>query len=209
MTVLLVAPNSRTGNVYKKFERVAPQWPPLGLGYLASYAQQAGYGCQIVDLTAENLSNQTFADTYIPSPVSSEKTVVGIYCIITNYSEVIRLVHTIKNKNSTIIVVLGGPFIDKTTVSFFTKKTEVDYFVIGEGEVAFSQLLGALDQGQLPNNIPGLTYRHGFEWVSNPAGSFVDNLDSLPKPARHLMPALTTYRPYIHTRNFPIGGLIT
>jgi anaerobic magnesium-protoporphyrin IX monomethyl ester cyclase len=64
----------------------------------------------------------------------------------------------------------------------------VDYVVIGEGEETLPSLIEALMAGQSLADVEGLAYRDGGQVVATPRSHYVENLDALPLPARHLLP---------------------
>jgi magnesium-protoporphyrin IX monomethyl ester (oxidative) cyclase len=64
----------------------------------------------------------------------------------------------------------------------------VDYVVIGEGELTMLNLLKTLSKGASFNEIDGFAYREDGKTVINPKKRFIEDIDSLPLPARHLLP---------------------
>ena len=79
---------------------------------------------------------------------------------------------------------VGGPHISVLQQEFFRECPELDFGIVGEGETAFSGLVKRLEEGKDPWEVPGLV---GPE-KRNPPGNFIDDLDSVPFPARHLLP---------------------
>jgi radical SAM superfamily enzyme YgiQ (UPF0313 family) len=67
---------------------------------------------------------------------------------------------------------------------------EVDYVVIGEGEQTMAKLADSIVKGEedrIIAKIPGIAYRLDSEIVRN-APEFISDLDTVPFPARHLLP---------------------
>ncbi len=63
----------------------------------------------------------------------------------------------------------------------------VDYVVAGEGEIAFAELVHALDSGNSCEKIPGVWYsKNGRSYYGGDRGRFVD-LNSLPEIPYHLI----------------------
>lgn len=58
----------------------------------------------------------------------------------------------------------------------------VDYVCSGEAELSLPALCNAIDAGQLPSSIPGLSYRHANTSITTPPGKPLENLDELPIP---------------------------
>ncbi|MGE5253637.1 MAG: B12-binding domain-containing radical SAM protein, partial [Planctomycetaceae bacterium] len=81
-------------------------------------------------------------------------------------------------------VVVGGPHVSVLQQEFFRECPEADFGVVGEGEKAFAGLARRLEEGKDPWEVPGVV---GPE-KANPPGDFIEDLDSLPFPSRHLLP---------------------
>jgi len=69
------------------------------------------------------------------------------------------------------------------------KHEEVDFAVIGEGEMAMVNLAKSLVYGGGLDleNIPGIAYKRGKSIAVNPQ-LFIEDLDNVPPPSRHLVP---------------------
>src|SRR5512135_1769714 len=104
------------------------------------------------------------------------------------------------------MVVMGGPhpgYVDEEILS--TKR--VDFIVRGEGEVTFSELVVALEKNGRTDSIQGISFFSEGKPVRTPARPFIEDLDSLPLPARHLIPIEDYQRTKFGGR--PIAPLIT
>jgi anaerobic magnesium-protoporphyrin IX monomethyl ester cyclase len=60
----------------------------------------------------------------------------------------------------------------------------IDFVIIGEGEYTLLELSKTLGNGGDPSNVKGIA----FDGVVTPARPLITDLDSLPLPARHLLP---------------------
>ncbi len=111
--------------------------------------------------------------------------VVGISTDTTRHRQALQLAKRAKVRGCT--VVMGGPhpgFVDEEILS--TRR--VDFVVHGEGEVTFSELVAALEKrdGNF-HSIQGISFFSNGQLVRTPPRPFMENLDSLPPPARHLI----------------------
>jgi radical SAM superfamily enzyme YgiQ (UPF0313 family) len=70
------------------------------------------------------------------------------------------------------------------------KNQVFDYAIRGEGEKSFLALI----QGEDKRKIGGLSFKDGNNFVHNPEGEHIKDLDTLPFPAYHLLP-VEKYRP--------------
>jgi len=64
----------------------------------------------------------------------------------------------------------------------------VDIIVRGEGEETMVELADALEKGWSTGETLGVCFRRNNDVVINPPRPFIQNLDLLPFPARHLLP---------------------
>ena len=63
------------------------------------------------------------------------------------------------------------------------KSRSLDFAIIGEAEYTLKEIL----EGKNPSEILGLCYKSGNEIIQNDQRPFIENLDELPFPARHLV----------------------
>jgi radical SAM superfamily enzyme YgiQ (UPF0313 family) len=123
-----------------------------------------------------------------------EYDVVGITAMTFTLIDVKETIQLVKRVNPACKVVLGGPH-----VNLYPNETmqmqDVDFLVIGEGELIFSDLLDHMDDHmddiEKLRGIKGLVFKDGEGRVINtgiPDTIEESVLDTLPFPARHLTP---------------------
>ena len=112
---------------------------------------------------------------------------VGISCQFTPYvEETLKTSQIVKNINSAIPVIVGGAHASALPVEVL-KSPYIDYVIIGEGEETLPALIDCLAEGRDPGSLAGIAYKYGGQSVVNPRRDFIENLDSLPLPARDLL----------------------
>lgn len=119
----------------------------------------------------------------------------GISSLFTPYhQEALRVAQLIKEVNQRIKVVMGGSHISVNPAEVL-RSPFVDLVLLGEGEERFPFLLRKYEKGEFNkwDGIDGIGYRWKGEIHINPLMSFIQNLDSLPFPARDLI-SLDSYR---------------
>ncbi|MGZ3569836.1 MAG: B12-binding domain-containing radical SAM protein [Thermodesulfobacteriota bacterium] len=104
------------------------------------------------------------------------------------YGEALKIAEIIKNWDRKKIVAMGGAHVSCDPERVL-KSPFVDFVVLGEGEVRFPSLLEQIAKGRLKNfeQIDGVGYRGDGEMRINPVQNFIQDLDSLPHPARELL----------------------
>lgn len=154
--------------------------PPLGFAYLASFVRKEGYNPLILDLNIDNLSDEEiFGLVREHNPL-----VVGISFMTNQYGECLRLAKLMKSSSKSIPIVVGGPHVSALPKEILNECAEIDFSVIGEGEITFLELLKALDGGGKGfHSIKGLCFRDNGGIIQTEPRDLIEDLDSLPFPA--------------------------
>jgi anaerobic magnesium-protoporphyrin IX monomethyl ester cyclase len=151
-------------------------FPPLGLLYIAAYVEKEGYQVVVRDLAVRKKKEDIDFKKY---------DMVGISTDTTRHRQALQLAK--KAKSSGCTVVMGGPhpgYVDKEILS--TKK--VDFVVHGEGEITLSELVAVLQRGDGElNSVKGISFLSNGQAVRTSPRPFIEDLDRLPLPARHLI----------------------
>jgi anaerobic magnesium-protoporphyrin IX monomethyl ester cyclase len=172
MRILLVNPPSRAS---QKEELIVP---PLGLAYLAAVLEREGHEVKVLDAFARGLSWNEFEE----EAQREKPDLLGIGGLTPTLDSTLRAIRICRPH--TRYLVMGGPHISVHKQEFFRTCPELDFGIIGEGEESFPALVRRLETGKDPWDLPGLV---GPERC-NPPGPFIQELDQLPFPARHLLP---------------------
>lgn len=164
----------------ESLNRVQGVLPPLGISYIAAILEKNGYEVGILDAIASNLTKDETRD-YIKK---ERPDVVGVTTMTSNIRGALEAASVAKESGATVVI--GGPQLSvypKETLSY----DFIDYGVIGEGEYTMLELVKALQRKESIEDIKGLIFKKDGEvHVNEPA--IVHDLDSLPFPARHLLP---------------------
>ncbi|MBM3255168.1 MAG: radical SAM protein [Candidatus Omnitrophica bacterium] len=187
-----------------RFNAVIDVYQPLGLAYIAAVLEQSGYEVQVIDAKAERLSN----NEVIKRLLDFKPRIVGLTSSTPDICAAISLAKQIKAQDGPIL------FIGGTHVSALPEETMqeacFDYGIVGEGERTVVELADAISKGDRENirHIKGLVLRDGPKIVCTPPREYIDDLDTLPFPARHLFPALSKYT-YLYYKSLPLATIIT
>ncbi|MEW6170369.1 MAG: radical SAM protein [Candidatus Omnitrophota bacterium] len=95
----------------------------------------------------------------------------------------------IKNKFPEIKIVCGGMHFNAMPLESLNEHPEIDFVVVGEGEVTLTELLREL-KNSTPKleQVNGIAYRKNKKAVLTQPRCLIADLDSLPLPAYHLFP---------------------
>lgn len=159
--------------------------PPLGLAYVASSLELGGFQVEILD----NYLLKKSIDDIKEIVKKQGPEIVGITCGSVTYRRCIETAKAIKDCLPSSKVVVGGWHPSYMPESLL-QHPEIDYVIMGEGERAIVEIANCIIKGEdfsVISKIPGLAYRHKGKMVKN-APRFIDDLDTVPFPARHLLP---------------------
>jgi radical SAM superfamily enzyme YgiQ (UPF0313 family) len=208
MKILLIHPPfSLTVAGRDEWDKVIPRIHPLGIGYLASYLLKHGHDVKIVDAHLEKLELIDILDrinSYGPD-------LIGISTTTPTFKITIKIAQEIKKNAPGLKIFIGGAHITATPETAMVSKC-FDYGIVGEGEKTFLELVQYLENPSNKNifDIAGLALRKNGKVFNTPIRGYIENLDELPMPARHLMIALKeTQAVPASVYKLPSGNLIT
>jgi len=158
--------------------------PPLGVTYVAAAFAAAGAEVKILDY---------IVNRYTPEKLKAEldafrPDAVGATSVTLNFYGAADIVRTAKRHQPDIVAIMGGPHVSFDAENTLKAYPEIDLIVRGEGERTIAELTPRLhDRGDW-DAIRGLTFRRNGELVRTEDREFIEDLDTLPLPARHLLP---------------------
>lgn len=157
--------------------------PPLGVAYIASSLEGDGHSVKIVDMDALRLKiDDLLAITGEYKPDS-----VGFSVLTPFYKTVCVFASKIK-KLFDIPIFIGGAHPSGLPEGSLQECPNIDIAVIGEGEETVRELISAIDEGRGLHETKGIAYREGDKIVRNPPRELIEDIDSVPFPAWHLLP---------------------
>ena len=171
--------------------------PPLGLAYLASVLEK-DYEVKILDAVVEGFENEQVIDRefkryglhFDDIKRGIEKfnpDVVGISCLFSTQAENShKVIKIAKEVNPDIITLFGGAH-PSVLPELVMEDGNIDFVIIGEGEHTTRELLRALETGSGFLALDGLAFRENGSVRVLPKTNYIQHLDSLPFPARHLL----------------------
>lgn len=164
--IVLIEPRA-PGQHFFKFAKL----PRLGLPLLGAILKKLGYQVKIFceELAPIEWNEVLNAD------------LVGISTITSTATRAYRLLKKIKEAGKNIPIVMGGPHV--TFLPEEALSQGADYVVRKEGEETLVELLNHLQDGDLePEEVAGLSFRRGKNFVHTPDRRLLKDLDDLPFP---------------------------
>jgi radical SAM superfamily enzyme YgiQ (UPF0313 family) len=152
--------------------------PPLGLLYIAGMLLRHDFEVCLVDGCLDGREAiQRAIREFRPD-------LVGVTCLTPGRKKALEVGRMAKEIHPGTKVLFGGAHPTIMYSQMMTHYREIDYIALGEGEHTCLEVA----QGIPPSEIRGLVYRdHAGKIVRNSQRPHVENLDSLPFPAWHLI----------------------
>lgn len=170
--------------------------PPLGLAYMAAVLEQRHNPVRIVDCVVEGFDTEIEQGHRVVYGLPTNQLlhiiaeyqpdVIGISCVFSTLDSIVKdLAGCIKREFPEIIIVLGGTHAT-VMAEQLVRRPSIDYVVRGEGDYAFPKLVEHLEQKRQVETISNLTWLDNGQVHSTPQ-EFIQDIDKLPLPARHLL----------------------
>jgi anaerobic magnesium-protoporphyrin IX monomethyl ester cyclase len=156
---------------------------PMGLAYIAAYLEREGMSVSLVDAYADELGmDEVLARVGLENPL-----IVGISCLTPNAPVVYEIAGAIRKRFPKVVLVMGN-----VHPNIFRRETLeaglADFIVEGEGEATMTELVRAVADRKPLDKVLGIHYREDGRVVSTGKRPLITDIDSLPLPARHLLP---------------------
>lgn len=160
---------------------------PLGLLYIGAVLEKEGHDVHISDMRSEHSVNMDLVpkgyDIYGVSATTGE------YHFAKEIAGRLKDREWNRNGNRNSILVLGGPHATHKPIETL-KDTDYDKVCVGEGENTMSELADSdlVNEESRLYNVDGIAFKDGNDIVVNEKRKLIKDLDSIPFPARHLLP---------------------
>jgi radical SAM superfamily enzyme YgiQ (UPF0313 family) len=181
---------------------------PLGIGYIASVLREHRQPVDVLDCVIEGFNDIVEvkeASNYMVFGLYGDKLkerikairsdIVGISCPYYTTQKTSIQISKIAKETGAKWVVLGGQHASGL-IDYFLAIPEIDFIIIGEGDLSFLELVQTLQAGQLEklDSIDGIAFKKNGKIHINPKNNYIQDLDSLPFPARDMFPMEEYFR---------------
>ena len=175
-------------------------WVPLGLTYIAAILENNGHSIEIIDLNEKKMTEDDLRNYF-----KKDVDVVGITGMITEYQKILKIIDIAKDGFPDRKVILGGP-LATTLPHQLLEQSKADFIAIGEGENTTPALVRAIEHESDVTEIRGIGYKKGEQIVINEPVIPIDNIDTIPFPARHLLDMEKYIRNHFESFGWGIDG---
>jgi radical SAM superfamily enzyme YgiQ (UPF0313 family) len=174
---------------------------PLGLSYIAAVLESHGFSSAIMDMSFQEIGLERVEEKL----AHDKPEIVGISSMTSNFQNALMVAKAVKLRSPESTVVMGGVHPTFTHKEILSTIPEVDVVVRYEGEFTMSDLADALENNRSLREVKGISFREGTRVISTPLRERIEDLDSLPFPAHHLLePSVENYIRNFGKRSLPV-----
>lgn len=169
MNVLILMPKIPVGQEYMF---------PLGIACVSAALKKSGYNVFTMNLNFyDDWQKELYS--YIEN---NNIEIVGTGGLTADYHQINQILEYIDVSFPKVIKVLGGGIVTASTHIIFEMFPCLDIAMQGEGEIAWVELMNALENQKELSEVPNLIYRNGNELIMTRVAKDIENLDELPFP---------------------------
>jgi radical SAM superfamily enzyme YgiQ (UPF0313 family) len=206
--VLLINPHPSMHILDGQRETVLrPPELPMGIAALAAYLEAERIPVQCLDLAVCNDPSKAL----VKKLQAYQPRYIGITALSTAMPAVEAAADLCRDEvGDDALLIVGGEHASFLKGELLRDHPVFDYLVYGEGEQTLAELVHRLDGGEHVDDVQGLVYRQEKEIFVNDPRPLIEDIDSLPFPARHLLP-VERYVPLQHRGDFmrlPSAGIV-
>lgn len=154
---------------------------PMGTLYVSAYLKQSG----VANVFTLNLNHCQGEEMDILADVINSENIdiVGFGGLSGEYQDMARMAHYVRTIKPDITLMMGGGIVTSDPETAMLAIPEIDYGMIGEGELTIVELVDALTHDKDLHEVDGLIFRDQYGCLIRTASrKEIENLDSLPIP---------------------------
>ncbi len=171
------------------YPRLFPQmhglWAPLGITLLGTILRDDGHTIKLLDASFDNDLTRIKRELSVFAP-----DIVAISCstdLLPNGKVLLA-----EAKRNGCITIAGGPHPTIAPLETLVNP-DIDFIVIGEGEVTLRELLRVIEENGDLTKVKGIGFKLNNTPTINPAREFITDLDALPLADRELLETFPRY----------------
>lgn len=204
MKILLANPPTQNNKLFIREGRCNQEqgawstlWPPVSLATAGAVLENRGHNVDILDCPAQMIDYEPFCQKITPG----EYDIVCWSTATPSITSDLFLSKTIKHMDPDIKTVVFGTHVTELADVCLQQETSLDFIIRNEPEETLAELIACLEDKKELSSVTGLSFsQEPHKICHNPPRPYINNLDSIPFPAWHLLD-LDRYRlPLIHKK---------
>lgn len=148
---------------------------PIGLGYICTAIDKAGYSFDLIDIDAHRHSPEE-----IRRLIGKKKyDVACMGSIVTGYPMIKDLANEIREQHTDCTIIVGNSVAHSTEIVL--NKTVCDIAVLSEADLTITELLLALDKNKPLEDVDGICFNKNGDLYYTAPRKYIKDLSILPK----------------------------
>jgi radical SAM superfamily enzyme YgiQ (UPF0313 family) len=156
-----------------------PRFTPLALLYLKAYLVER-MAFEFDDVRINEFSSDVDPEVAACEILKGKPDIVGLSCYVWNVVTLTAIARRIKEVNSGIVIVLGGPEVGPRASSVLRAHAYIDVIVKSEGEVPFAEIVEA--KGKNLDRVRGIAFRHRGQICETIDAPILKDLNKISSP---------------------------
>lgn len=179
---------------------------PLGIFYLAAILEKQGEEVQVLDCESLKISHEEL----IALLKKSKARLFGITATTVGFYRARSLAEMVRAAIPEMQIIIGGPHMSAMPEPTMQTKA-FDFGITHEGEIPLSKLVACLLHGKGSlQEVPNLYYFENNTLMRTDRMEYIQEMDSIPLPARHLCRDFSVYKPPVGAfRDKPVMNMLT
>lgn len=167
----------------------------IGVEYLSSILKKNGHNTELVyspklfddTMSQIKILGKLFAhiNNIVKRIISSKPDIVAFSVVTDDYQWCLKICKKLKKEAPHIKTIFGGIHVTSVPDIVFENKC-IDFLCIGEGEIALTELINALNKNKKIDKIKNIWLRKNDKIIKNPLRELISDLDILPFPDKDL-----------------------
>lgn len=152
---------------------------PLGIAYISSVLKAEGFN--VFNLNLNHLDGEI--ETIINQEISAHKIdVVLTGGLSYQFINLKNIIDAVKNNHPSLKIIMGGGIITGDPHVAMEALQDVDFGVVGEGEITIVELAKALENGTDFDDIDGIIFKKDSDYFLTKPRKEIMDLDAIPLP---------------------------
>jgi radical SAM superfamily enzyme YgiQ (UPF0313 family) len=170
----------RVALVNPRVESYSSILPPLGLLYVAAVLEREGHEVRVFDI-------HPYDDKDLPGLAAYRPDVIGMTILTDYWPRAVKVAAFVGQAIPNATFVIGGIHVT-TMPEESLEALGADVAVLGEGEYTMRELCGRIARKEGWTDVAGIMFKDAAgAFVRTTARPYIENLDEVPMPARHLL----------------------
>lgn len=134
----------------------------LGVASICSFLRDKNYDVSLLSLYNWDLENKPEAQKKYAEEIAGKYSLVGMSMFFTNADLIYQLSREIKLANPECRIFCGGRLASDAYVDIFNESEDIDYIILGDGEIPVLNLVRVLEEGSDVDALESVVTRNNY-----------------------------------------------